>query len=79
MLDLASAESANKAGRKAANGVLIASQSNAPPARTWPLKEIEIFAPSQLLDRIRFHRGEPRAVLPDLAQEIIRQVLSDNP
>ena len=77
--DIASAEGANEAGRKAANGVLKASGSNTPPVRTWPLREIEIFAPSQLLDRIRFHLGEPQAVLPDLAQEIIRRVLSDKP
>ena len=79
VLDLASAEGANEAGRKAANGVLKASRSNAPPARTWPLQEIEIFAPAQLFDSIRFHRGESQAVLPDLAQEIIRRVLSDKP
>lgn len=43
------------------------------------LKAQLIFAPAQLLDRIRFHRGESQLVLPDLAQEIIRQVLSDKP
>src|SRR5439155_1510702 len=57
--DLATMEAANEAARRAVNGILKASRSNAPPCTVWDLHEPEIFAPWRQLDAIRYARGLP--------------------
>lgn len=62
--DLASMEGANEAARRAVNGVLAASGSQAEPARIFPLREWLIFRPFKWLDRRRFDRGRPWSWFP---------------
>lgn len=57
--DLATMEAANEAARRAVNGILEASGSNAPRCGVWPLHEPEIFAPWRALDLIRYRQGLP--------------------
>jgi uncharacterized protein with NAD-binding domain and iron-sulfur cluster len=57
--DLATMESANEAARRAVNGILTASGSNASPCAVWDLHEPEIFAPWRELDAVRYARGLP--------------------
>jgi uncharacterized protein with NAD-binding domain and iron-sulfur cluster len=57
--DLATMEAANEAARRAVNGILKASGSDAIPCRVWDLHEPEIFAPWRELDAIRYARGLP--------------------
>ena len=57
--DLATMEAANEAARRAVNGILKASESDALPCRVWDLHEPEIFAPWRELDAIRYARGLP--------------------
>ena len=57
--DLATMEAANEAARRAVNGILEASGSDAPLCRVWQLHEPEIFAPWRELDRIRYGQGLP--------------------
>ena len=57
--DLATMEGANEAARRAVNGILDASGSNAGRCGVWPLREPAIFAPARAIDRIRFELGRP--------------------
>lgn len=57
--DLATMEAANEAARRAVNCLLLATRSNASPARLWPLEEPEFLKPFQEIDRIRFRLGQP--------------------
>jgi uncharacterized protein with NAD-binding domain and iron-sulfur cluster len=52
--DLATMEGANEAARRAVNGILDATGSDAPRCRIWPLREPAAFAPARALDRIRW-------------------------
>ena len=57
--DLATMEAANEAARRAVNGILTASGSEARPCPVWDLHEPEIFAPWRELDAIRYAQGLP--------------------
>ena len=57
--DLATMEAANEAARRAVNGILEASGSDAVPCPVWDLHEPEIFAPWRELDVIRYAQGLP--------------------
>jgi 15-cis-phytoene desaturase len=57
--DIACMEAANEAARRAANCLLLAAGSNAPPAQLWPLEEPEFLKPFQEIDRIRFTLSLP--------------------
>jgi len=57
--DLATMEAANEAARRAVNGILKASGSDAFPCPVWDLHEPEIFVPWRELDAIRYARGLP--------------------
>ena len=57
--DLATMEAANEAARRAVNGILEVSGSNAPRCGVWPLHEPEVFAPWRHLDLIRYRQGLP--------------------
>ncbi len=62
--DIACMESANEAARRAVNGILRQSGSNAPLAQLWPLEEPIFFQPMVEYDRIRFKLGLPHASSP---------------
>jgi uncharacterized protein with NAD-binding domain and iron-sulfur cluster len=68
--DLASMESANEAGRRAANAILERSRVGASPAPVYDLTEPSVFEPLKLHDRMRFRLGRPhggdavRSLLP---------------
>ncbi|MGH9420945.1 MAG: hydroxysqualene dehydroxylase, partial [Thermoanaerobaculia bacterium] len=55
--DLATMEGANEAARRAVNGILKASGSEAAPCAVWDLHEPEMFAPWRELDHIRYAQG----------------------
>lgn len=57
--DLATMEGANEAARRAVNGILAASNSNAKPCQLWPFHEPDIFLPLRALDLIRYKLGRP--------------------
>jgi hypothetical protein len=57
--DLATMEGANEAARRAVNGILAASGSNAIPCSLWKLHELEIFQPLRDYDRTRWKAGLP--------------------
>ncbi|MBV8553321.1 MAG: FAD-dependent oxidoreductase [Acidobacteriaceae bacterium] len=57
--DLATMEGANEAARRAVNGILERSGSNASPCRLWKLHEPELFAPIRCHDRQRWQAGLP--------------------
>jgi uncharacterized protein with NAD-binding domain and iron-sulfur cluster len=57
--DLATMEGANEAARRAVNGILDASGSNAAKAQLWPFQEPEIFKPMREYDLLRFKLGLP--------------------
>jgi uncharacterized protein with NAD-binding domain and iron-sulfur cluster len=55
--DLATMEAANEAARRAVNGLLRASHSDAEPCQLWNLHEPEAFAPLRAYDRVRYRKG----------------------
>jgi len=57
--DLASMESANEAGRRAANAILERTESNARTTRIWTLEEPTVFEPAKRQDRLRYRLGLP--------------------
>jgi hypothetical protein len=57
--DLATMEAANEAARRAVNGILEHSGSDAPPCRLWDLHEPELLAPWRAHDRARYREGLP--------------------
>jgi len=57
--DLATMEAANEAARRAVNGILEHSGSDAPPCRLWNLHEPELLAPWRANDRVRYQQGLP--------------------
>jgi uncharacterized protein with NAD-binding domain and iron-sulfur cluster len=57
--DLATMEGANEAARRAVNGILDRSGSNARPCEIWPLREPALFAPARALDRVLFRLRRP--------------------
>ncbi|MFB6172092.1 MAG: FAD-dependent oxidoreductase [Haloarculaceae archaeon] len=57
--DLASMESANEAGRRAANAVIERSGATADPAAVWELPEPAVFEPLRRQDAIRYRLGLP--------------------
>jgi uncharacterized protein with NAD-binding domain and iron-sulfur cluster len=59
--DLATMEGANEAARRAVNGILQASGSNAPLCQIWNLHEPDILAPFRRHDKERFDKGLPWA------------------
>jgi 15-cis-phytoene desaturase len=59
--DVACMEAANEAARRAVNGILDRSGSNANRASLWPLEEPEFFKPLIEYDRLRFRLGLPHA------------------
>jgi 15-cis-phytoene desaturase len=58
--DIACMEAANEAARRAVNCLLLASGSNAEPARLWPLEDPDFLKPFQEIDRIRFSLSLPQ-------------------
>jgi uncharacterized protein with NAD-binding domain and iron-sulfur cluster len=52
--DLATMEGANEAARRAVNGILDRSGSDAPRCEVWPLTEPSVFAPARTIDRVRW-------------------------
>lgn len=68
--DLATMEGANEAARRAVNGILEASGSNATPCQLWKLHEPMVLGPLRSYDRERWKAGQPwddRAVESTLA------------
>ncbi|MFA9503014.1 FAD-dependent oxidoreductase [Natrinema sp. H-ect1] len=57
--DLASMESANEAGRRAANAVLDRRGARCSRARVWDLEEPGVFEPFKRQDRVRYRLGLP--------------------
>jgi uncharacterized protein with NAD-binding domain and iron-sulfur cluster len=57
--DLATMEGANEAARRAVNGILERSGSDAPPCRIWNLHEPELLEPWRAHDRARYRQGLP--------------------
>lgn len=57
--DLASMESANEAGRRAANAVLRRTGARADPCEVWDLEEPSVFAPLRKQDAVRYRLGLP--------------------
>jgi hypothetical protein len=57
--DLATMEAANEAARRAVNGVLRASRTDAAPCAIWNLHEPEFLTPFRAYDRVRFRQGLP--------------------
>ncbi|GAA3627673.1 hydroxysqualene dehydroxylase [Microlunatus ginsengisoli] len=57
--DLATMEAANEAARRAVNGILEHSGSDASPCRLWNLHEPELLEPWRANDRARYLRGLP--------------------
>ena len=57
--DLATMEAANEAARRAVNGILEHSGSDAPPCRLWNLHEPELLEPWRANDRTRYRQGLP--------------------
>jgi hypothetical protein len=70
-VDIASAEGANQAARKAVNGILDAAGSYAPRARVWDRVESPALSPWQAVDRYRFRRGLPQLALPAWLRRLI--------
>ena len=52
-------EAANEAARRAVNGILEHSGSDAPPCRLWDLHEPELLEPWRANDRVRYRQGLP--------------------
>jgi hypothetical protein len=57
--DLATMEAANEAARRAVNGILEHSGSDAPSCRLWDLHEPELLEPWRANDRARYLQGLP--------------------
>jgi uncharacterized protein with NAD-binding domain and iron-sulfur cluster len=57
--DLATMEGANEAARRAVNGILEHSGSDAPPCQLWNLHEPEMLEPWRANDRARYRQGLP--------------------
>jgi hypothetical protein len=57
--DLATMEAANEAARRAVNGILEHSGSDAPPCRLWNLHEPELLEPWRANDRTRYGKACP--------------------
>ena len=57
--DLATMEGANEAARRAVNGILERSGSDAPPCRLWNLHEPVLLEPWRAHDRARYRQGLP--------------------
>jgi len=57
--DLATMEGANEAARRAVNGVIEASGSEATPCQIWPLEEPIALEPLRRYDQARFEQGLP--------------------
>jgi flavin-dependent amine oxidoreductase len=57
--DLATMEAANEAARRAVNGILERSGSDAPPCRLWNLHEPVLLEPWRANDRERYRQGLP--------------------
>lgn len=57
--DLATMEGANEAARRAVNGIIAKSGSNAAYCKIWKLHEPGVFAVLRWLDRIRYEKGLP--------------------
>lgn len=57
--DLATMEAANEAARRAVNGILVASGSQAKPCGIWKLKEPALFAPLKWFDKKRYSKKTP--------------------
>jgi uncharacterized protein with NAD-binding domain and iron-sulfur cluster len=57
--DLATMEAANEAARRAVNGILERSGSEAPPCRLWNLHEPVLLEPWRAHDRERYRQGLP--------------------
>jgi uncharacterized protein with NAD-binding domain and iron-sulfur cluster len=70
-VDIASAEGANQAARKAVNGILDAAGSMAPRVRVWNRVEPLALAPWQAVDRYRFERSLPQLALPEWLRRLI--------
>ena len=62
--DLATMEGANEAARRAVNGILDATRSNAKRCDVWKLAEPSIFGPARALDRVRWMLGHRPAKPP---------------
>jgi 15-cis-phytoene desaturase len=73
-VDFASAEGADEAGRRAANGILAAANSDAPRVRLWPRAEPWILAPLRAIDHWRFVRGMHQLSLPDPLEQLVRRL-----
>ena len=57
--DLATMEAANEAARRAVNGILRSTRSDAAPCEIWNLHEPEVFLPFRAYDRVRYRKGLP--------------------
>jgi uncharacterized protein with NAD-binding domain and iron-sulfur cluster len=67
---LACMEGANEAGRRAANGILAASDSLEPPCDVWPLEEPAVLAPLRAMDRLAWAVGAPHVLAGPLAKGV---------
>jgi uncharacterized protein with NAD-binding domain and iron-sulfur cluster len=73
--DIATMEGANEAARRAVNGVLDASRSQAERCTLWKLHEPELFGPMRAYDRERFRQGLPwDGTISSIAQEALTLV-----
>lgn len=57
--DLATMEGANEAARRAVNGILKATGSQAKPCSVWPLREPKLLEPFRILDWMRWQLHRP--------------------
>ncbi|OGX87540.1 hypothetical protein [Hymenobacter glacialis] len=72
--DLATMEGANEAARRAVNGIIAASGSNAPFCKIWDLHEPDVLAVLRWRDRRRFAKGLPWTdVLDSLPVKLLHQ------
>jgi len=75
--DLASMESANEAGRRAANAICRRQVRGASPADVWELEEPTLFEPFKRQDRLRYRLGLPHpAEVTDSLRSVRNRIVS---
>ncbi|NGM70087.1 FAD-dependent oxidoreductase [Natronolimnobius sp. AArcel1] len=77
--DLASMESANEAGRRAANAILERQGYRGSPASIWDLEEPAVFEPFKRQDRIRYRFGLPHPAAVTQSLRTVTRHFSDGP
>ncbi|WP_343195716.1 FAD-dependent oxidoreductase, partial [Halovivax sp.] len=74
--DLASMESANEAGRRAANAICERRGVRGPEARIWDLEEPAVFEPFKRQDRVRYRLGLPHPAAVTQSLRTVRRRLA---